>query len=117
MQLLNANRGPILLTKMIKNNSDHKAPSKIKVPSKTSRDQGSIFMTPFEYTKIIHLRSLQLSNGEKPLIDWKKLGVTDPIIIARKELDEGKLTFFTVIRRYPDGSVFKYRATDLIVRK
>lgn len=57
-------------------------------------------MTKYELARVIGTRALQISLNAPVLVDLE--GLTDPILIARKELKEKKLPL--IVRRYlPDG--------------
>ncbi|KAF2254851.1 hypothetical protein BU26DRAFT_385337, partial [Trematosphaeria pertusa] len=58
------------------------------------------YMTKYEKARILGTRALQISGNAPVLIDVE--GMTDPLEIAAKELNEGKIPL--VVRRYlPDG--------------
>jgi len=58
-------------------------------------------LTRFEYSRLIGARALQLALGAPPLIEIPK-GVTDPYILAKKEL-EAKVLPMVVVRTWPGG--------------
>lgn len=59
-------------------------------------------LTRFERARIVGARSLQLSLGAPVLVDLP-FGVSEPIDIAIRELDEGVLPI-TIRRTLPDGT-------------
>ena len=68
-------------------------------------------ITKYEYTKVIGLRSTQISLGMPPLTDIQEL--QDPYLIAIKEYQENKIPFI-IQRPLPDGESFEYwRLEDL----
>lgn len=71
------------------------------------------FLTTFERTKIIGLRSNQLSKGAVPLINVPK-HITDVRDIARLELEQKRLPFI-VKRPLPNGTFEYWRLTDLLL--
>jgi len=71
------------------------------------------FLTNFEKTKIIGLRSNQLSKGSIPFIAVPK-HITDVRDIARLELEQKRLPF--IIKRPLPNETFEYwRLTDLLI--
>lgn len=66
-------------------------------------------ITKFEKARIIGTRAMQLSKNSTPKINIQE--ETDPIKIALKEYDQGLLSDFQVIRKYPDGSYEIIRPT------
>ena len=69
------------------------------------------FLTKYEKARVIGTRALQISKNAPVLVDLGKDDI-DPILIAEKELAEGKLPF--VIRRYlPNGTFEDWRVSDL----
>lgn len=68
-------------------------------------------ITKYEYTKVIGLRSTQISLGMPPLTDIEEL--EDPYLIAIKEYQENKIPFI-IQRPLPDGESCEYwRLEDL----
>lgn len=57
-------------------------------------------LTSFEIAHIVGVRATQLSEGAEPAVDIGNL--IDPVEIAKKELNMGKLPF-TIIRTLPIG--------------
>jgi len=73
--------------------------------------QTSDKITKYEYTKVIGLRSTQISLGMPPLTDIGDL--QDPYLISIKEYQENKIPFI-IQRPLPDGESFEYwRLEDL----
>ena len=85
-----------------KNNTSK--PNKLKITTK--------FLTKYERARVLGARALQISKNAPILVEVDK-GVWDPLKIAEKELQEGKIPF--IIRRYlPDGSYEDCRVSDLL---
>ena len=63
--------------------------------------------------RILGTRALQLSLGAPPMVDYA--GETDPLMIAKKELQEKKIPI-TIRRRLPDGSTEEWSLEDLTVQ-
>lgn len=59
-------------------------------------------ITNYEKTKIIGARAEQIANNSKPLVDIQ--GMTDPILIAMKEYDEGVIPM-CIYRKYNDREI------------
>ncbi|HMP28200.1 MAG TPA: hypothetical protein PKD85_01285 [Saprospiraceae bacterium] len=75
------------------------------VPKKTTP-----YMSQYEYCALISARAGFITNtGEVP----KVKGEFDPIIIAKKEVDEHLVTLI-IRRRFPDGSSEDWRPKDMI---
>jgi len=71
------------------------------------------FLTQYEKTKILGLRTNQLSQGARPYISVPEY-VTDVNEIARLELQQRRLPF--IIRRpMPDGTREYWRLSDLLI--
>ena len=69
------------------------------------------FLTKYEKARVIGARALQISKNA-PILVNRQEGEDDPILIAEKELREGKIPF--IIRRYlPDGSFEDWKVKDL----
>ena len=72
----------------------------------------SRFLTKYERAKILGERAIQISNGEKVMVEVDE-GVWDPLAIAEKELREKKIEY--IVRRYlPDGSYEDWDLNELI---
>lgn len=70
------------------------------------------YLTKYERARIIGARALQISKNAPILVEVEK-GVWDPLKIAEKELQEGKIPF--IIRRYlPDGSYEDWKVSELL---
>jgi len=67
-------------------------------------------LSKFEKVRILGQRAEQISMGAPPLVDIK--GLTDALSIAEKEFAERKIPFI-VERKYPDGSIRKFRLCDM----
>jgi DNA-directed RNA polymerase subunit K/omega len=70
------------------------------------------FMTKFERTKIIGLRTTQLNNGADSLINLDILNIIDSSIIAEKELNARQLPFI-ISRPLPNGVREFWNINDL----
>jgi len=72
----------------------------------------STYMTKYERTRIIGTRALQLSLNAPVLIDLK--GETDPLKIAKRELQEKKIPI--IVRRHlPNGRFEDWSVQELVV--
>ena len=71
------------------------------------------FLTNFERTKIIGLRSNQISKGSLPFVAVPK-HITDVRDIARLELEQKRLPFI-VKRPLPNGTYEYWRLVDLLI--
>jgi len=71
------------------------------------------FLTQYEKTKIIGLRSNQLSQGARPYIAVPEY-VTDVWEIARMEMSQRRLPFL-IRRPMPDGTHEYWRLSDMLV--
>ena len=72
----------------------------------------SRFLTKYERAKILGERAIQISNGDKVMVEVDE-GVWDPLAIAEKELREKKIEY--IVRRYlPDGSYEDWDLNELI---
>jgi DNA-directed RNA polymerase subunit K len=81
--------------------------------SLTKRELYPPRLTRYEIARIISVRALQLAMGAQPLVDVKKLGTTDPVIIAMEEFRQGLLDFI-IVREYPDGRQARFRLKELL---
>ena len=69
------------------------------------------FLTKYEKARVIGARALQISKNA-PIFTNIGNDITDPILIAEKELREKKIPF--IIRRYlPDGSYEDWKVSEL----
>lgn len=59
------------------------------------------YLTKYELARILGTRAGQIANGAPVMVDVA--GLMDPLEIAKKELEEGKIPIY-VIRTMPDGS-------------
>ncbi len=72
-------------------------------------DQTSMYMTKYERAKVLGIRARQISMENSSTLTVE----IDPIEIARKELEEGKINI--TIRRYlPDGTYKDWNVNELI---
>jgi DNA-directed RNA polymerase I, II, and III subunit RPABC2 len=75
-------------------------------------NNGFPIMTKYEKARILGIRSIQISNNSKVLVDAK--GETDLLRIALLELRAGKLNMS--VRRYlPDGTHIDIPVNDMII--
>jgi DNA-directed RNA polymerase I, II, and III subunit RPABC2 len=84
---------------------DEKAEERLTLP----------YFTKYEYTVLLGIRTQQLADGAKPLVDIKDLQKSDPRFlhkVAEKEIVEQKLPFI-VNRRMPSGKSEKWLASEL----
>ena len=72
------------------------------------------FLTTYERTKILGTRANQIANGARPFIDPVPEHITQPLDIARLELEQRRLPFI-VKRPMPDGSFEYWRLSDLLL--
>jgi DNA-directed RNA polymerase I, II, and III subunit RPABC2 len=71
------------------------------------------FLSTFEKTKILGMRTNQLAQGARPYVIVPE-HITNVFDIAKLELEERKLPL--IIKRYmPDGTYEKFRLTDFII--
>ena len=63
---------------------------------------GPPYLTRYERARIIGIRAFQLEFGIPPLIPPERVGSTDPLVIARYEVDNGILPL-SVFRYVPGG--------------
>lgn len=82
-------------------------------PSKSNKERITTkYLTKYERARILGARALQISKNAPILVEIDK-GVWDPLKIAEKELQEGKIPF--IIRRYlPDGSFEDWKVNELM---
>eukprot|EP00919_Chromeraceae_sp_WS-2016_P035850 GHVR01085028.1.p1 GENE.GHVR01085028.1~~GHVR01085028.1.p1 ORF type:complete len:134 (+),score=33.80 GHVR01085028.1:48-449(+) len=74
----------------------------------------SPYMTKYEKARIIGTRALQISMNAPVTVELG--GLTDPILIAEKELYELQLPF--IIRRYlPNGAFEDWPLAELIIER
>ena len=76
--------------------------------------QTTPYMTKYEKARILGTRALQISMNAPVLVALE--GETDPLVIAQKELAQGKIPL--LIRRFlPDGSYEDWSVQELIVQQ
>ena len=63
---------------------------------------GPPYLTKYERARIIGIRAFQLEFGIPPLVPPERVGSTDPLVIARYEVDNGILPL-SVYRYIPNG--------------
>jgi DNA-directed RNA polymerase subunit K len=63
---------------------------------------GPPMLTKYERARIIGIRALQIAHGAPPLVRPEVVGSTDPLAIARYEVDNGILPL--TIYRYKRGT-------------
>ncbi|MEM1619323.1 MAG: DNA-directed RNA polymerase subunit K [Fervidicoccaceae archaeon] len=76
----------------------------IEIPSSLDEVVGPKKLTKYERARIIGARALQLSLGAPPLVDPREVGSTDPLDLAKAELERGVLPI-TIARRVPGRGV------------
>lgn len=70
------------------------------------------YMTKYEKARVLGTRALQISMNAPVMVDIT--GETDPLKIARKELNERKIPM--IIRRYlPNGTYEDWSIDELII--
>ena len=69
------------------------------------------FLTKFEFTRILGMRTKQINNGAKPFIKVPE-GIIDGYLIAEREIREKKLPFI-VKRPIPNGGCEYWKLEDL----
>jgi DNA-directed RNA polymerase I, II, and III subunit RPABC2 len=72
------------------------------------------FLTVYERTKILGTRASQLADGARPFIDPVPEHITQPLEIAKLELEQRRLPFI-VKRPMPDGTFEYWRLSDLLL--
>ena len=72
------------------------------------------FLTTYERTKILGTRTNQLADGARPFIDPVPEHITQPLEIAKLELEQRRLPFI-VKRPMPDGTFEYWRLSDLLL--
>lgn len=73
----------------------------------------SRYMTKYERARVLGTRAMQISRNAPVMVELSA-HETDPLVIAEKELREGKMPF--IIRRYlPDGSYEDWKIDELII--
>ncbi len=74
----------------------------------------SHFMTKYERARILGTRALQISMNASIMVDAG--GLTDPLIIAEKELENKKIPL--IVRRYlPNGRYEDWSVHEFILKK
>jgi len=82
-------------------------------PQDDKKHRSMPFLSIFEKTRILGMRTNQLAQGARPFIEVPDY-VTDVQEIAQLELDQRRLPI--IIKRYmPDGTYEKFRLSDLIL--
>lgn len=72
------------------------------------------FLTVYERTKILGTRANQIAEGARPFIDPVPEHITQPLEIAKLELEQRRLPFI-VKRPMPDGTFEYWRLSDLLL--
>ena len=73
----------------------------------------SRYMTKYERARVLGTRAMQISRNAPVMVELSA-HETDPLVIAEKELRDGKMPF--IIRRYlPDGSYEDWKIEELII--
>ena len=70
-------------------------------------------LTRFERARVLGTRARHISNNSTPLVDTQ--GETDPLKIAKKELEAGVLPL-TVRRHLGNGTYEDFKVSDLLLR-
>lgn len=79
----------------------------------TSERVTTRYLTKYERARVLGARALQISKNAPILVEFDKTTMWDPLKIAEKELQEGKIPF--IIRRYlPDGSFEDWKVSELL---
>jgi len=82
-------------------------------PQDDKKHRSMPFLSVFEKTRILGMRTNQLAQGARPFIEVPDY-VTDVHEIAQLELDQRRLPI--IIKRYmPDGTYEKFRLSDLMI--
>jgi DNA-directed RNA polymerases I, II, and III subunit RPABC2 len=71
------------------------------------------FLSVYEHTKILGMRTNQLAQGARPYIVVPE-HITNVIDIARLELEQRRLPII-IKRHMPDGTYEKFRLSDMII--
>lgn len=71
------------------------------------------FLSIYEHTKILGMRTNQLAQGARPYIVVPE-HITNVIDIARLELEQRRLPII-IKRHMPDGTYEKFRLSDMII--
>ena len=87
----------------------------VLIPSGTKDEKHKTrpFLTLYEKTKVLSLRTRQIEEGAKPYIKVPE-GMTESYQIALEELKQKKIPFI-IKRPLPDGSYEYWRLIDLII--
>jgi len=85
----------------------------LKESLKDNKHRSAPFLSTFEKTKILGMRTNQLAQGARPYIKVPEY-ITDVLEIAKLELEQRKLPII-IKRHMPDGSYEKYRLADLLI--
>jgi DNA-directed RNA polymerase I, II, and III subunit RPABC2 len=72
------------------------------------------FLTVYERTKILGTRANQIAEGARPFIDPVPEHITQPLEIAKLELEQRRLPFI-IKRPMPDGTFEYWRLSDLLL--
>jgi DNA-directed RNA polymerase I, II, and III subunit RPABC2 len=98
---------------------DYEEDEQASIPIRTTLSEGDSyhrsrpFLSIFEKTKILGMRTNQLAQGARPFIIVPEY-ITDVKDIAILELEQRKLPII-IKRHMPDGSYEKFRLSDLII--
>ncbi|EAT91747.1 hypothetical protein HBI56_011240 [Parastagonospora nodorum] len=91
----------------VKNTVENEKDKKVAPENRTTTP----YMTKYERARVLGTRALQISGNAPVLIDVE--GMTDPLQIAAKELQEKKIPL--VVRRYlPDGFYEDWTCEELL---
>jgi DNA-directed RNA polymerase I, II, and III subunit RPABC2 len=82
-------------------------------PENDTKHRSLPFLSIFEKTKILGMRTNQLAQGARPFITVPEY-ITDVNEIARLELEQRRLPII-IKRHMPDGSYEKFRLSDMML--
>jgi len=98
---------------------DYEEDEQPSIPLRTTLSEGDPyhksmpFLSVFEHTKILGMRTNQLAQGARPYIVVPE-HITNVIDIAKLELEQRRLPII-VKRHMPDGTYEKFRLSDMII--
>ena len=70
-----------------------------------------LYLTKFEKIRVLGARATQISEGAPSTVDTT--GLTDAMVIAKKELSENKLPL-VIQRVYPDGKILEIPVMEML---
>ena len=98
---------------------DYEEDEQPSIPLRTTLSEGDPyhksmpFLSVFEHTKILGMRTNQLAQGARPYIVVPE-HITNVLDIAKLELEQRRLPII-VKRHMPDGTYEKFRLSDMII--